>query len=104
MENRITTQNDLYKKLKPALRTKKHELILNGIRFVKEIDIWNYNKVFNWKNARGLTLAGMVDDILNTSDKEYEDYVLDKINKEDREWYYGGIVWTVIRKSKWHRL
>ena len=39
MENRITTQNDLYKKLKPALRTKKHELILNGIRFVKEIII-----------------------------------------------------------------
>jgi hypothetical protein len=85
MENRITTQNDLYKKLKPALRTKKHELILNGIRFVKEIDIWNYNKENNWVNAKGLTIAGMVDNILNTSDKDYEKYVLDKINKENRE-------------------
>ena len=85
MENRITTQNDLYKKLKPVLRTKKHELILNGIRFVKEIDIWNYNKENNWVNAKGLTIAGMVDNILNTSDKDYEKYVLDKINKENRE-------------------
>ena len=85
MESKITTQNDLYKKLKPALRTKKHELILNGIKFVKEIDIWNFNKEYNWSNAKGLTIAGMVDNILNTSDKDYEKYVLDKINKENRE-------------------
>jgi hypothetical protein len=85
MEGKITTQNDLYKRLKPALRTKKHELILNGIKFVKEIDIWNYNKEHNWCNAKGLNIAGMVDDILNTHDKDYEKYVLDKINKENRE-------------------
>ena len=85
MDSKISTQNELYLKLKPALRTKKHELFLNGIKYVKEIDIWNYNKEVNWRNARGLTLAGMVDNILNTSDKEYEKFVLDKINKEDRE-------------------
>lgn len=85
MESKITTQNDLYKKLKPALRTKKHELILNGIKFVKEIDIWNFNKERNWSNAKGLTIAGMVDNILNTSDSDYEKFVLDKINKENRE-------------------
>ena len=85
MDSKISTQNELYLKLKPALRTKKHELFLKGIKYVKEIDIWNYNKEVNWRNARGLTLAGMVDNILNTSDKEYEKFVLDKINKEDRE-------------------
>ena len=85
MDSKITTQNELYKKLKPALRTKKHELILNGIKFIKEIDIWNYNKEYNWSNAKGLTIAGMVDNILNTHDKDYEKYVLDKINKENRE-------------------
>lgn len=80
MENKIKTQNELYSKVKPALRTKRHELFMNGIKIVKEIDIWNYNKENNWRNAR-LTLAGMVDNILNTSDEEYEKYVVDKINK-----------------------
>ena len=67
MDSKISTQNELYLKLKPALRTKKHELFLNGIKYVKEIDIWNYNKEVNWRNARGLTLASMVDNILNTN-------------------------------------
>lgn len=83
MENKFSNQNELYQKLKPALRTKKHELFLNGIKFVKEIDIWNYNKEKNWKTAKGLTIAGMVNDILNTSDTEYENFVLVKINSED---------------------
>lgn len=80
MEKKINSQNELYRRVLPALRTKKHELIRNGIKLVKEIDIWNYNKDNKWKNVTGLTLASMVDDILNTEDKKYEDYVLEKIN------------------------
>lgn len=83
MEKTINSQTELYKKVLPALRTKRHELMLNGIKIVKEIDIWNYNKEYNWKNAKNLTLASMVDDILNTSDKSYEDYVIEKINNNE---------------------
>lgn len=83
MEKTINSQTELYKKVLPALRTKRHELILNGIKIVSEIDIWNYNKEYNWKNAKNLTLASMVDNILNTSDKLYEDYVIDKLNKNE---------------------
>lgn len=83
MEKTINSQTELYKKVLPALRTKRHELMLNGIKIVKEIDIWNYNKEYNWKNAKNLTLASMVDDILNTSDKSYEDYVIDKLNNNE---------------------
>lgn len=83
MEKTINSQTELYKKVLPALRTKRHELILSGIKIVKEIDIWNYNKEYNWKNAKNLTLASMVDNILNTSDKSYEDYVIDKLNKNE---------------------
>ena len=68
MENKLNTQMDLYNKVKPALRKKKHEIIRKGIKIVKESDIWNYNKEYNWKNAKGLTLASMVNDILNTDD------------------------------------
>lgn len=83
MEKTINSQTELYKKVLPALRTKKHELMLNGIKIVKEIDIWNYNKEYNWKNAKNLTLASMVDDILNTNDKSYENYVIEKINNNE---------------------
>ena len=83
MEKTINSQTKLYKKVLPALRTKRHELLLNGIKIVKEIDIWNYNKEYNWKNAKNLTLASMVDNILNTSDKSYEDYVIDKLNNNE---------------------
>lgn len=84
MDNKINNQKDLYRKLLPALRTKKHELILKGIKIVREVDIWNYNKDHNWMFARGLTVAGMVDDILNTSDKDYEEYVLARIHNKER--------------------
>jgi len=83
MEKTINSQTELYKKVLPALRTKRHELMLNGIKIVKEIDIWNYNKEYNWKNAKNLTLASMVDDILNTNDKSYENYVIEKINNNE---------------------
>ena len=83
MEKTINSQTELYKKVLPALRTKRHELLLNGLKIVKEIDIWNYNKEYNWKNAKNLTLASMVDNILNTSDKSYEDYVIDKLNNNE---------------------
>lgn len=83
MENKFNSQTELFNKLRPAIRTKKHELIRNGIKFVKETDIWEYNKEYNWRQATGLTLAGMVNDILNTSDKNYEKYALKKIKESE---------------------
>ncbi len=80
MNTKINTQKDLYNKVLPALKTKRHELVSAGIRIVKEEDIWEYNKQKKWRNATSLTLAGIVDDILNTDNKEYEDFVVKKIN------------------------
>lgn len=80
MKSGINTQKDLFTKVKPALRTKRNELIRSGIRFIKIEDIWNYNVEYRWRIATGLTLASMVNDILNTSDKTYEDYALKIIN------------------------
>lgn len=81
MEKKINSQRDLYNKVLPALKTKKNELRRAGVRIVKEEDIWNYNKENKWRNASSLTLASIVDDILNTDDKEYENYVVKKINE-----------------------
>ena len=82
MEKKISTQRDLYNKVLPALKTKKNELLRSGIRIVKEEDIWNYNKETKWRSASSLSLAGIVDDILNTKYEEYENYVIKKINEQ----------------------
>ena len=80
----IKSQKELFIRIKPALRCKKHELMASGIDFVSEIDIWNYNKNNIWKNIKGLTLYEIVDDVLNTPNEEYKRYVIDKLNtKED---------------------
>ncbi len=83
MENKYNSQMELFNKLKPALRTKRHELERKNIKFIREIDIWNYNKENIWAKARGLTIAGMVNHILNTDDKKYEEYCLKKMKERD---------------------
>lgn len=81
METKFNSQNELYLKIKPALRTKKNEMRRNGIKFIREIDIWEYNKEYTWRGAKGLTLAGLVNDILNTDEHLYEEYALKKIKE-----------------------
>lgn len=98
MENKFNTQNELFNKVKPALRTKKNELIRNGIKFVSEIDIWEYNKYHNWRKAKGLTLASIVNDILNTNDREYEEYVLKKLKDSERD---GREIWGITSNMQW---
>ena len=70
----FNTETELYKHVLPALKTKRHELIRDGIEIINEKDIWNYNKLNKWKKDSGLTLAKMVDDILNTDNNTYYEY------------------------------
>lgn len=85
METKINSQTELYKRLMPALRTKKHELMASGIKIITEKDIWDYNKENKWRNGKGLTIATMVDDVLNTDNNVYYEYVLKKLNIKDDE-------------------
>lgn len=82
MEQKYQSKKELFNKVLPALRTKKHELHRTGISFVKETDIWNYHVEYNWRGAVGLTIASMVNHILNTENKVYEKYVVDKLEKK----------------------
>lgn len=79
---KFNSELELYKKVLPALRTKKHELIRDHIEIVNEKDIWNFNKLNKWRNEDGLTLAKMVDDILNTVNEDYYEYKLNKIKNQ----------------------
>lgn len=83
-ELKFKTLNELYERLLPALRSKKKELNSNGFNYIHEEDIWNYLKQFVWKNNNNLTLDKMVDDILNTKNYEFENYMKKQIENYHR--------------------
>ena len=83
MENKFSNQHELYLKVLPDLKTKKNEMKREGFKMVKEIDLWEYNKEYNWKRAKGLTLASIVNDILNTDSKLYQEYIIKKYEESE---------------------
>jgi len=82
---------ELYKRVRPALTSKVREFRRNKKEFVKEEDIWNYLIESKWKNGKGLELYHLVDDILNTNNKEIEDYVINKMRDVKREINFDNI-------------
>lgn len=79
MNSEINTLADLYKLLKPALKSKKREMNDLKYLYVTEKDIWNYIKENVWVNANNLTLSDMVSDILNTDNDKIGAYVASQI-------------------------
>lgn len=63
-EIKFKSITDLYKRLYPALVTKKDELNLQKLN-VSELELWNYLKDTKWVNSTDLALADMVSDIFN---------------------------------------
>ena len=80
MDNiKFSSINELYDRLVPAMDTKVNELKMSGISYITIDDIWNYLSIYKWGKAKDLTLNKCVDDILNTSDLEYQKYAKEKM-------------------------
>jgi len=62
--------------VKPALDTKVSELNRHNITYVKQDDIFEYLRNFVWPTKTNLSLYNIVDDILNTDNNIFSDYVL----------------------------
>lgn len=80
---------ELYQRIKPALLTKKQEMIRRGYKYIKEEDIWNYLKEIKWKNSKDLSLYDMVSDILNSEDLVIDAYLKEKLNSSSRAIYFN---------------
>lgn len=65
-EEKFSSLSELYKRLLPALKTKKNEMVRQKMISIKESDIWEYLCKHKWTGKNNLTLFDMVDDILNT--------------------------------------
>lgn len=85
MDIEFENVQELYERLKPALKSKELELKRNGINYIKQEDIWNYLKKEKWMGAKDLLLHQMVDDILNTDYVLLQNYVEDNIIKSKVE-------------------
>lgn len=82
-EFRFNTIEQLYNKLLPALKTKKHDLERQNIKYISEKDIWNYLTKNYWQKSSKLTLADMVNDILSTPDFELENYYANNLKDQE---------------------
>lgn len=65
-EEKFTSLEELYRRLLPALKTKKNEMAREKMKYITIQEIWVYMCKYKWSGKNNLTLAEMVDDILNT--------------------------------------
>lgn len=79
MDIEFNSLEELYLRIKPALKTKTEEMHRNGINYIKENDVWNYLKEIKWKEAKNLNLYQIVSDVLEIDDVLIDNYVKDKI-------------------------
>ena len=84
MDINFSSEEELYKRLLPALRTKKTELNRHGYKYINEKDIYNYLKINKWTKSTNLTLYDMVDGILNTDNLLIDAYIKnEKLNHRE---------------------
>ena len=77
------SQEELYKRVLPALKSKKKLLTLEGFKSIKKSDIWDYLRYNKWSNQTGLELCDMVDDILNVDNALIVEYCHNRDNKNE---------------------
>ena len=83
------SQKDLYMNLVPALNVKVKLLKRNNYKNITREDIWNYLKEIRWIKSKGLSLAEMVSDVLNTEDAYIDNYLRHKLNLNTRSVYFN---------------
>lgn len=78
MEKDVTFKNltELYKRVLPALRSKRKTLMMDKIDCISENMIWNCLRETKWSksNVINLTLCDIVDDILMITEQELINY------------------------------
>lgn len=73
-ELNINSQDELLRRILPALKSKKRLLKKDGFKLVSEQDIWDYLRLNKWSLSTGLELCDMVDDILHTQNELIAQY------------------------------
>lgn len=83
MDYEFSSLEELYKRVRPALKSKVDELQKYGNLSISEYDLWKCLVINKWRCVTGLMLSDIVDDILNTSFDEINSYYMKMINDEE---------------------
>lgn len=81
MDYKFNTKEELYIRVKPALRAKIEELKRLNFGNINEEDVWNYLSSNKWSNSNNLTLSDIVSDIIHIDPKILSQY---KKGQEER--------------------
>lgn len=79
MEIFFSSQEELYKRVQPALRAKLAELHRLGYPYIHIVDIWKYLVETKWKKAKDLTLSDIVSDIMHVDNRNLDEYIKGKL-------------------------
>ncbi|MBQ6323241.1 MAG: hypothetical protein IJI22_00220 [Bacilli bacterium] len=88
MDYEFNSQEELFKRVKPALSSKKSELDKLGYNYIEVMDIWNYLVNNKWKHSRNLMLSDIVNDILNVSNDKLDKFLKEKFTQKERTQYF----------------
>ena len=75
MNNEFNTKEELFNRVKPALKIKEKDLIKLGYSNITGLDVWNYLIESKWSKSKNLVLSDIVDDILNVDVEALNDYL-----------------------------
>ena len=79
MDYEFSSVLDLKAHIKPALDSKVRELQRKNINYVSQDDIFEHLRNMVWPLKSNLTLYNIVDDILNTDNEIFSNYVVSKM-------------------------
>ena len=79
MEFDFSSQEELFLRVRPALRAKLAELKRLNIRNANEMDIWDYLVRIKWSKAKNLSLSDIVSDIMHLDNKKFSEYQKSKV-------------------------
>jgi hypothetical protein len=78
VDEKFNSITDLYKRVLPALKSKRRELEVSKVGFITEKDIWDYLRDEKWNKKSNLTLFDIVNDILNVEKNKLFEYMSNK--------------------------
>lgn len=90
MDYEFSSKEELFQRVKPALKAKLNEFQRLGYSYVQEIDIWNYLIENVWSKAKDLMLSDIVNDILHVKIQKIDDYLKDKMSSTNRTQYFDS--------------
>ena len=75
----FNSKEELFLRVRPALKVKSNELEKMGYDFVSDVDVWNYLIQVKWTKSKDLYLSDIVHDIFNADNTGIIEYAKDRI-------------------------